>query len=308
MHDLDHSRHCRIAAVCRTRFDRQLLDCLYEYGTVDPSAAGVFSLLLATLCLKNGPVNFTSVENLHPLTIATVTQEMMSRLLLKNQYIDTVVEEADEGRADRIALRIYGDLKYLWVVTKFAGLNSLDGRIQTGTTLRLPSRGNILRALQRERTDQIPVFEYIRDADLYARLNDSSQEVALASKTVYETVAGENILMGQPIIMDEHGRAMLAVNDGENYKVIGLAMMDALPNGNIKYLAEGEVSLSNWGVLRDDESVDTPPPTTVLWLAPEGRGKLSIHAPSISGKHAVKLGSMRSGSLVFVDIGQPLGM
>ena len=87
--------------------------------------------------------------------------EMERRTTLANQYIDVVVEEADNGRVDLLSTRVYGDPSWGWIIYKFASLRTLDQELPVGMTLRLPSLANVTKAVSREKTEAVPVFEYI---------------------------------------------------------------------------------------------------------------------------------------------------
>jgi|GEM_PF-2531397 len=253
---------------------------------------------------------FSSYAPFHPLTVAKMILEMDKRLKYQSQYVETIVEESDDGRVDKIALRVYGDLSLLWVVAKFASLHSLETRLKAGTVLRLPSRANIAKAIQREKTNEIPVFEYIHDSKELARLNAldelQSEGNGMSNKTVYEITSAETLSIGTPIVLDGTGQAIKAVNDGVNYKVVGVALESVQSNMNVRYLSMGEISIPNWAALRDDGLAEAPEPNSILWLSLTDAGKITIQSPNVAEKHAVRIGSMRSGSVLHVDIGEPL--
>jgi len=237
-------------------------------------------------------------------------QDMNRRFSLKEQYIEIVVEEIDQGRIDRIAERIYGSMTYTWIIAKFASLKTLDQRLPVGMSLRLPSLANIYKALRKERTSAIPVFEYIATQEELDKLwKGVSEENATGGggNAAFDLVAGETIFKGQPIITANDGRGMLAINDGTNYKVIGLAQQDIQVNDEFSYLVSGQLTIDNWSALLNDGD---PEPTTgdLIWLAETGAGKLTTITPQTPNKHAIRIGTMQTPSVLFINLGQPIGL
>lgn len=254
--------------------------------------------------------SYSSKSPFSTLEISILVRLMAQRLTMEDQYIDTIVEEADEGRVDRISQRVYGSLEYMWVCAKFAAITSLDGRIPAGTVLRLPSIPNILKALQRERYDKIPVFEFIQDPNVLQQLQagGSTGTGTAIPNTVYEGTSVETIMQGQILALTATGKTTLAKNDGVLYKVIGVARVNATAGAQVEYLTQGELTIANWADIRDDGDANAPPANTILWLSETDAGKVMVTAPSTAGKHAVRIGTMRAGNTLYIDIGQPLGI
>ena len=236
--------------------------------------------------------------------------DMKRRLSVNNQYIEVVIEESDQGRPDLIAKRVYGSTDWTWLIFKFASLKTMSQTVTAGTVLKLPSIPNVLAALKRERAEGIPVFSYFSSQSEIDGIQADSQGGSGATKSlddIFEANITETAYLGQPVIMGSSGSVELAENDGVHYKVVGIMSNSVSAGQKANYLTRGEITISNWSTLLDSgESM--PEANKLIWLAETGRGMLSLTSAQSSGKHAVRIGTTRAGGVLFVDIGQPIGL
>ena len=68
-----------------------------------------------------------------------------------------------------------------------------------------------------------------------------TQKVVIENNNIYSNIAGENILIGQPLILES--KILLA---GNNSEVIGLSIIDCNIGENCIYITQGRLSLSDW--------------------------------------------------------------
>jgi hypothetical protein len=252
-------------------------------------------------------MTFSSIAGLHPLEIASMLTDMSRRISVDQQYVNVIVEEADLGRADLIAQRIYGDTQLLWVVAKFAGIKSMQDTLVAGKTLQLPSLQNVAQALRKERTEGIPVFSYTATQEEIDSLTEQTNQSQTNQDDIFEELATETIFVGQPIILTADGKVSLAENNGTEYRVHGIALTNSAGNAPVSYTTVGEVEIANWSILTS-EAATNPTVGKIVYLAETGRGMLTLVPPQSAGKHAVKIGSIRTGEKLFVDVGTPIGL
>ena len=233
--------------------------------------------------------------------------DMSRRISVDQQYVNVIVEEADLGRADLIAQRIYGDTQLLWVVAKFAGIKSMQDTLVAGKTLQLPSLQNVAQALRKERTEGIPVFTYTATQEEIDSLTEQTTQSQTSQDDIFEELATEVIIKGQPIILTSDGKVSLAENNGTEYRVHGIALTNSTANSPVSYTVNGEVVIDDWSILTS-ESASTPAVGVQVYLAASGRGMLTLVSPMSAGKHSVKIGSVRTGGKLFVDISNPIGL
>ena len=255
---------------------------------------------------------FSSVSPAHPLEISRMLNEMTRRLSVAEQYVEVMVEEADMGRADLIANRVYGSTDWTWLIFKFASLKTMNQTIAAGTRLRLPSIPNVLAAMRREQAESVPIFSYFAtqaemDAARGLGADGTGGGTANATEDIFDSVINEAVFIGQPLVI-QGTSVSLAENNGTEYKVTGVSVSIGSAGEQIQYSTRGEVSVKDWGGLLGDDNATVPAIGTTMWLAENGRGLLSIAAPQTAGKHAVRVGTIRAGGVLFVDIGQPIGL
>lgn len=250
---------------------------------------------------------FSSLLQTHSLEMGLMIRQMTKRTKLPDQYINVIVEEADEGRADKIAQRIYGSTDYLWIVNKFASQQSMDGLLVAGMQFKLPSIPNIMKAMERERVEAIPVFEFIADPQMIQTLTVQAPSTGtINAPSVFEAYTTVTLIAGQPISLNTVGEIIFSVNDGVNYRVVGMALENAAQGTTAKYVTTGELIINNWAMVRDDGNGAAPDTNTILWLSEASAGKLSVVPPQTAGKHAVRVATQRGGNTVYVDVGIPL--
>ena len=233
--------------------------------------------------------------------------DMSRRISVDQQFVTVIIEEADLGRADLIAQRIYGDTQLLWVVAKFAGIKSMQDTLVAGKTLQLPSLQNVAQALRKERTEGIPVFTYTATQEEIDSLTEQTTQSQTSQDDIFEELATEVIFKGQPIILTADGKVSLAENNGTEYRVHGIALTNSTANSPVSYTVNGEVVIDDWSILTS-ESASTPAVGVQVYLAASGRGMLTLVSPMSAGKHSVKIGSVRTGGKLFVDISNPIGL
>ena len=71
------------------------------------------------------------------------------------------------------------------------------------------------------------------------------QKVIIENNNVFSNIAGEDILVGQPLILRSTGNMQLADIETEP-EVIGLSIVNCVVGGNCIYISQGQLSLLDW--------------------------------------------------------------
>jgi len=124
------------------------------------------------------------------------------------------------------------------------------------------------------------------------------QKVIMGNNNIYSNIAAENILAGQPLILESNSRIQLA-DINNDPKVIGLSIADCLINENCTYISQGRLSLSDWFNIVNSVKLI---PGAYYYLS--GKGKLTSTVPN--SLIMIQIGQAQNEMTLNIDIKIPI--
>jgi len=127
-----------------------------------------------------------------------------------------------------------------------------------------------------------------------------TQKVVVENNNIYSNVAEEDILSGQPLILESGIRLAGTQNYSE---IIGISINDCKIIEDCIYITQGRLELEDWSnVVNTVELL----PGARYFLSMEEKGKLTTVAPSASGDTVVQVGCAQSKEILSVNIESPV--
>lgn len=124
------------------------------------------------------------------------------------------------------------------------------------------------------------------------------QKVIMGNNNMGNNITDENILAGQPLILESTGNIQLA-NINDNPEVIGLSIADCLINENCTYISQGYLNLPNWFNIIGSEKLI---PGAYYYLS--SKGKLTSIVPNTLVM--LQIGQAQNETTLNVDIKIPI--
>lgn len=145
-----------------------------------------------------------------------------------------------------------------------------------------------------------------RDVDKYAApdaadwqnvVNEvqTTQQAVIEISSIYSNAVGEDIVRGQPLIL-ETGSLKLASQDSP--EVIGVSL------GGTDYITQGQLTLDDWSTITDSTILI---PGEYYYLADQ-KGKLTHNAPSQTGTVLVIVGRAQTANTIDINVQTPIYM
>lgn len=125
-----------------------------------------------------------------------------------------------------------------------------------------------------------------------------TQQVVIENNNVYSNTANEDILIGQPLILESD--IELA---GNNPEVVGLSIVNCIIGEDCIYITQGRLSLSDWTNIIGEMKLI---PGRCYFLSMQEIGKLTSVAPSSRGDTVVQVGRAQSTETLSISIEVPM--
>ncbi len=130
----------------------------------------------------------------------------------------------------------------------------------------------------------------------------NTQRVVIENNNVYSNLADEDILAGQPLILQSNSRILLA-DTNIQVEITGISIVDCEINEDCIYITQGRLTLEDWSNVISEEKLT---PGESYFLSMQEKGKLTIIAPDSGGTVIVQVGRAQSAETLSIGIEMPI--